>query len=172
MLATTAVGADGSTQVMGGNANLWNYGGHSVPGNATEFPDSDGVYRRMLYSFQGLETFGTAIAAHTLGTRISPKLFGGATASVPIDFAGPPGTVSFVSYKNVFLGHFPASLIRGKTVIIGATSAILQDVHQTATSGSGSGGNRWPGLRSWPTRLPPFCTESRCATPRAGSTCC
>ena len=102
-------------------------------------------YRRMLYSVQGLETFGTAIAAHTLGTRISPKLFGGATAAVPIDFAGPPGTVSFVSYKNVFLGHFPASLVRGKTVIIGATSAILQDVHQTATSGSGSSGNLMAG---------------------------
>jgi adenylate cyclase len=145
VLATTAVGADGSTQVMGGNAVLWNYGGHSVPANATEFPDSDGVYRRMQFSVQGLETFGTAIAAHTLGRPVSPKLFGGATASVPIDFAGPPNTVSFLSYKNVFLNQFPASLVRGKTVIIGATSAILQDVHQTATSGSGSRGDLMAG---------------------------
>ena len=99
----------------------------------------------MQYSVQGLETFGTSIAAHTLGRSVSPKLFGGATASVPIDFAGPPNTVPFVSYKNVFLDHFPASLVRGKTVIIGATSAILQDVHQTATSGSGRGADLMAG---------------------------
>lgn len=139
VLATTTVGPHGSTLVMGGNANLWTLGGHSVAANATEFPDTDGVYRRMQYSFQGLETFGTAIAAHTLGRPISPKLFGGATASVPIDYAGPPGTVPFLSYANVFLGHFPASLVRGKTVIIGATASILQDVHPTPMSASGSG---------------------------------
>jgi adenylate cyclase len=139
VLATTAVGPHGSTQVMGGNANLWNRGGHSVPGNASAFPDTDGVYRRMQFSFQGLQTFGAAIAAQTLGRPISPKLFGGLTASVPIDYAGPRHTVPYLSYKNVFLGDFPASMVRGKTVIIGATAPILQDVHPTPMSGSGSG---------------------------------
>ncbi len=142
VLATTAVGPHGSTQVMGGNSILWKYGGQSVPADAINFPDTDGVYRRMQYSIQGLETFGVAIAAHTLGRPVSPRLFGGATRTVPIDYAGGPGTVPYLSFKNVFFGSFKPSSVRGKTVIIGATAAILQDVHQTPTSGSGAGSGR------------------------------
>jgi adenylate cyclase len=139
VLATTQVGRHGSTLVMGGNANLWKYGGHSVPANASELVDGDGVYRRMQYSHQGLETFGASIAAHTIGRPVSPQLFGGATATVPIDYAGPPGTAPYLSYWRVFTGRFPASLVRGKTVIVGATAPILQDRHPTPNAGSMSG---------------------------------
>jgi adenylate cyclase len=137
VLATTAVGPHGSTDVLGGNANLRSFG-HAVAANATTIPDSDGVYRRMQFSFQGLETFGPAIAADMLGHPVSANLFGGATATVPIDYAGPPGTVRFISYWKIYSGDFPASLVRGKTVLIGATASIIQDVHQTATSPSSS----------------------------------
>ena len=106
VLATTAVGPHGSTSVLGGNANLRSFG-DAVAADATAVPDSDGVLRRMQFSFQGLETFGTAIAARMLGHAVSPKLFGGATATVPIDFAGPPGTVRFISYWKVYTGRLP-----------------------------------------------------------------
>lgn len=139
VLATTAVGPHGSTDIFGGNSNLWNLLGHSVAGDALEIIDTDGVFRRMQYSHQGLETFGTAIAAHTLGRPVSPKLFGGPTTPVPIDYAGPPGTVHYIPYWRVYVGKFPASLVRGKTVIIGATAAILQDRHPTPNSPSMSG---------------------------------
>jgi adenylate cyclase len=134
VLATTTVGPHGSTPILGGNAELWSLG-HSVAANATTEPDSDGVWRRMQFSFQGLETFPTAIAAETLGKPVYPKLFGGETTSVPIDYAGPPGTVPFISYWKVYTGKFPASAVRGKTVIIGATAPILQDRHATPVSG-------------------------------------
>ncbi|MDE3134446.1 MAG: CHASE2 domain-containing protein, partial [Acidobacteriota bacterium] len=136
VLATTAVGAHGSTNILGGNAILRKYGGDSVAANATEFPDTDGVYRQMRFSFQGLETFGTQIAAHTMGKKVSPELFGGATTQVPIDYAGPEGTVHFISYWKVYAGKFPASIVRGKTVIVGETAQIGNDVHPTPTSGS------------------------------------
>jgi adenylate cyclase len=139
VLATTSVGPHGSTDVLGGNSNLWSLGGHSVPANAGENIDGDGVFRRMQFSIQGLESFGAAIAAHTLGRPVSPKLFGGPTTPVPIDYAGPPGTVHYISYWQVFTGDFHASLVRGKTVIVGATATVLQDRHPTPNSPSMSG---------------------------------
>jgi adenylate cyclase len=144
VLATTLVGAHGSTSILGGNAVLRSLG-HSVAANATDLADTDGVYRRMQYSFQGLETFGTAIAAETMRKPVSPKLFGGPTTPVPIDYAGPPGTVTFIPYWKVYDGDFPSSLVRGKTVIVGVTAAILQDVHPTPTSGSGGTGKLMAG---------------------------
>jgi adenylate cyclase len=134
VLATTLVGAHGSTQIFGGNSILWNQLGHAVAADATFLVDSDGAYRRIQYSFQGLETFPTAIAARVLGRPVSPGLFGGSTQPVPIDYAGGPGTVPFLSYWKAFTGRFPAALVRGKTVIIGETASIGQDVHTTPMS--------------------------------------
>ena len=135
VLATTAVGPHGSTDIFGGNSILWNELGHAVAADATVIPDSDGAYRRMQYSYQDLETFPTAIAAHVLGRPVSPKLFGGRTRPVPIDYAGGPGTVPYLSYWRALTGRFPASLVRGRTVIIGATAAIAQDRHATPMGG-------------------------------------
>jgi adenylate cyclase len=135
VLATTAVGAHGSTDIFGGNSNLWNLLGHAVAANATVLPDSDGAFRHMQYSYQDLETFPTAVAARALGRPVSPALFGGPTVPVPIDYAGKPGTVPFLSYWRAFTGRFPASLVRGRTVIIGATAAVLQDRHTTPMGG-------------------------------------
>jgi adenylate cyclase len=136
VLATTAVGPHGTTDVFGGHASSL---GHAVAANANFVQDTDGVFRRMQYSIQGLETFPAAIAAEAIGRPVSPKLFGGATSSVPIDYAGPPGTVKFISYSQVYTGRFPASAVKGKTVIIGVTAPVEQDVHQTPTSGSQGG---------------------------------
>lgn len=139
VLATTAVGPHGSTDVLGGNANLWAFG-HSVAANATIDPDTDGIWRRMRYSYDGLEGFGAMIAAQATGSKVSPRLFGDKTTPVPIDYAGPPGTVPFLSYWRVLAGRFPSSLVRGKVVVVGVTDPILQDVHATPTSGSGAVG--------------------------------
>ena len=138
VLATTSVGAHGQTGILGGNANLWNLGGHSIPANATLVEDSDGTQRRMQFAYQGLEDFGAAIAQEAGDRNATPSLFGGQTAQQPIDYAGPPGTVKSISYSSVYTGHFSAAAVKGKIVIIGATAAILQDLHVTPTSGSGS----------------------------------
>ena len=167
VLATTSVGPHGSTEVMGGNANLWSLGGHSVPANASEIIDGDGVFRRMQYSRPGARTFGTAIAAHALGRPVSPKLFGGATTPVPIDYAGPPGTVA--------LHLLLAGLRRRCSRLPGARQDGDHRRDRLDPAGSAPDAttrHRWRERRSSPTRPRPCSTASRCATAPAGSTCC
>jgi adenylate cyclase len=55
---------------------------------------------------------------------------------VPIDYAGPPGTVPELSYWQVYENSFPAAAVRGKIVVVGASAPELQDIHSTPTSGS------------------------------------
>ncbi|MDE3131374.1 MAG: adenylate/guanylate cyclase domain-containing protein, partial [Acidobacteriota bacterium] len=137
VLATTTVGPHGSTNILGGDANLRRFG-HARAADATDVVDTDGTTRRMQYSYQGLETFGTAIAAQALGHAVPPALFGGPRTLVPIDYAGPPGSVAYIPYWKVYAGRFDPAMVRGRTVLIGATASILNDRHQTPTSGSGS----------------------------------
>jgi adenylate cyclase len=143
VLATTAVGRHGSTDVLGGNANLRSFGARA--GNATVIPDTDGVLRRMQFEYQGLDSFGVAIAQNARLRPVTASTFGGPTQLVPIDFAGPPGTVPYISYWRVYDGRFPASMVRGKIVIVGAQAATLQDLHDTATSGAAGTGNEMIG---------------------------
>jgi adenylate cyclase len=134
VLATDAVAAGGQTDVLGGNAVLRQVGARAA--NSTVITDSEGELRDMQHSYQGIDTFGVAIASNAAGHEISPKLFGGAEHRVPIDFAGPPGTVTAIPYWRVYANKFPAAQANGKIVIVGAEAARLQDLHSTPTSGS------------------------------------
>ena len=134
VLATESVAKNGTTGVLGGPPTQKQFGVH--PGDSIVVPDSQGVIRDMQQSYQGLDTFPVAIASLYAGHAIGPGLFGGASARVPIDYPGPPGTVAYLSYANVYTGRFPAAAVRGKVVIVGATAPKLQDVHSAATSGS------------------------------------
>jgi adenylate cyclase len=133
VLATTLV-KNGATEVLGGPSVLKEVG--ATAGDSTVIADSQGIYRDTQYSWQGLVTFATAIADKDRGKAVRASLFGGATKGVPIDFAGAPGTVSYIPYYEVYDGHFNPALVRGKIVIVGAEASILQDVHPTPTSGS------------------------------------
>ena len=134
VLGTTEVGVHGTSNVLGGEEVL-----HSVGARAGEtqvISDSDGSIRRLQYSVGGMKTFGVAIAEADTGRPVSPALFGGATRPVPIDFAGPAGTAPSVSYASVYHGRFPAGLFAGRIVVVGASDAALQDLHQTPTGGT------------------------------------
>lgn len=141
VLGTTEVGKGGSTDILGGNEHLQEVGAR--PAEVILPEDSDGVIRRLAYSDSGLHSFAVVSAETATGRRIPASLAKGGT--VPINFAGPPGTVNEISYWSVLRGHFPPSAVRGKIVIVGATSPILQDLHPTATSGSGV----MPGPEIW-----------------------
>ena len=134
VLATDAVAPGGQTDVLGGNAVLKQVGARAA--NSTVITDSGGVLRDMQHSYQGIDTFGVAIASNAAGHEISPTLFGGAEHRVPIDYAGPPGTVASIPYWRVYANRFPAAEVRGKIVIVGAEALRLQDLHSTPTSGS------------------------------------
>jgi adenylate cyclase len=134
VLATDAVDRTGQTGVLGGNAVLEEVGARA--GNSTVIGDSQGVIRNFQHSFQSIDTFPVAIASDWLGHPVSAKPFGGAQNPVPIDYAGPPGTVPEISYWQVYENSFPATAVRGKIVIVGAAAPELQDIHSTPTSGS------------------------------------
>lgn len=133
VLSTTDVGPHGTTDVLGGDVLLRKLGARAADTSVT--PDTDGTIRTTQYSIQGLKTFGVAVAENATGRPVHASLFGGPSHPVPVDYAGPPGTVRTISYSRVYDGRFPAGMFADKIVIVGATSsAIIQDVHETPTS--------------------------------------
>ena len=141
VLATVVVGKGGSTATLGGNEHIRGLGSRAAEAILPE--DSDGVTRRFAYSYSGLRSFPVVAVEVATGHAITTTKFGGGTQ--PIDFAGPPGTVNEIPYSKVLTGNFSSTAVRGKIVILGATAPILQDLHPTATSGSGV----MPGPEIW-----------------------
>jgi adenylate cyclase len=131
VLSSTEVSANGKTNVFGGHASA--VGARAANGNYV--PDTDGVIRRFPYEIDGLETFPLVAAERALGHPIDPSSL--PDKRVWIDFAGPPGAISFISFSHVLSGKFDHKAVRGRVVVVGATAPTLQDVHPTATSGGG-----------------------------------
>jgi CHASE2 domain-containing sensor protein len=133
VLSTTDVGPHGSTNILGGDAVVRSLGARA--GDTSVFPDSDGTIRNTQYAVLGLKTFGVAVAEAATGRPVPVARFGGPRAQVPIDYAGPPGTVTAVPYWRVYAGRFLPATFAGKIVIVGASSASLGDNHEAPTSG-------------------------------------
>jgi CHASE2 domain-containing sensor protein/predicted Ser/Thr protein kinase len=133
VLSTTTVGPGGTTNVLGGDKLLRELGARA--GNASVVPDSDGTIRTTQYEIGGLETFGVVTAEVATGRPVRASRFGGPRRRVPIDYAGPPGTIRTISYSRVLDGRFPRDAVAGNTVIVGATAPSLQDLHETPGSG-------------------------------------
>jgi adenylate cyclase len=132
VLAAAEVGAGGQTRVLGGGDLPAKLGARVAEVLLTV--DSDGAVRRFAHSYNGLPSFAVAVAETASGRHVSASSFEDGT--LPIDYAGPPGTIRAISFSRVLRGRFAPSLFRGKTVIVGASAPILQDVHSTATTGS------------------------------------
>ena len=129
VLATTEVNASGQTDVLGGEEALKQ--AHTVAAAANLPAESGGVIRRYPYALLGLKGFAVA-TSEAAGTPV--RLSGFSDDRALIDFRGPPGTVRTVSYADVLDGRVNPQVFRGKIVVVGATSATLQDVHQTSTT--------------------------------------
>jgi adenylate cyclase len=133
VLGTSEVGPGGSTNVLGGDANLQQVGA-SV--GDTQLPnDRYAVLRRMPYSVLGLKSLALVTAEKALHRSIRRSELGGNTAW--IDYAGPPGTIRAVPFWRVLRGKFALGTFRDKVVVVGASASSLQDLHATPTSGSG-----------------------------------
>ncbi len=142
VLATVNVGAGGATPIFGGSSQLLREIG-ARPAEVRLTLDSDGTVRRFAREYNGLASFPVAAAEVMKGGRIPASTFEHGT--LPIDFAGPPGSFSAISFARVMRGDFPAGELEGKLVIVGASSPILQDVHATATTGA----QTMPGPEIW-----------------------
>jgi putative nucleotidyltransferase with HDIG domain len=128
VLAATETDAHGRVNIFGGEANV--RAAHAVTGMA-QFPTSTGgIISRIESARSGHATLAVA-AAESLGHHVDPAAFpeGGAW----IDFRGGPGTIPAYHFSDVRNHKLPASAVRGKVVVVGATSPTQQDVHPTPT---------------------------------------
>jgi HD-GYP domain-containing protein (c-di-GMP phosphodiesterase class II) len=157
-LATTETDGHGHSDVLGGDANLALV--HSRAAASVLPVDQGGVIDRVPYELDGLPTAAVVVAKRRQGHTPSPSLFGAGGAY--IDYQGPPGTFPTLSFADVLRGHFSPGAVRGKVVVIGATSPTLQDLHATPVasdelmSGAEIQANAiWTVLHGIPLRSPP-----------------
>ncbi|HEY5319212.1 MAG TPA: CHASE2 domain-containing protein, partial [Solirubrobacteraceae bacterium] len=146
VLANDEPSSSGQIQEFGANGNklLSEVGATAADG---AFPnDPDGVIRRLPLSVSHLVGLDVATADVVRGRRIHVP--SGNTAW--IDYYGPPGTIPTVPFWEVYTGkvnfyevhgrRVPISrrlrpdFFRNKIVVVGATAATLQDLHETSVS--------------------------------------
>ena len=128
VLAAAATSNTGATDVLGGLP-----GGFLV-GSADFAAGSDALIRRVPEKVEGLQSFAAA-AARSAGlpaARVRSLFDNG---SQWIDFAGPDHPPVEYSFADVLRPGFPASKVRGRIVVIGATDPALQDVHRVGSWG-------------------------------------
>jgi adenylate cyclase len=123
VFSTTEVNGKGEPNFLGGQAGI-RYARASV-GNGNFDNDPGGVIRRVPYEVDGLKTFSVVTVERATGQTVHP--FSGDRKL--IDFVGPVGTISSISYSKVYNGNFPQGYFRGKIVVVGAWASSLQDVH-------------------------------------------
>jgi len=132
VLSTTEVD-HGKSRIFGGEEVVHAIGARAA--NTNIEPDPGGTFRKMSYEVDGLVSFAVATAEAATGTPIEPDELEG-DGRAWIDFRGPPNTFRQVSYSQVLRGQVPASVFRGKTVVVGTSAPSLQDVHPTSTTGN------------------------------------
>jgi adenylate cyclase len=133
VLATDAANPkNGQTKIFGGGSILEQI--HASAGDSLFPPDADGKIRRMYYQQDHLKTLSVVAVERYTGRPVAASDFPGDHAW--IDFVGPPLTVPYEPYWKVEQGHLPASIFKGKIVVVGAFDPSLQDVHFTSTSGA------------------------------------
>ncbi len=119
VLATGESDGDGRTKVLGGEGNLRRIGAFAGAANLPAGPG--GVIRRYDQEVEGLPT---------MTSRVVPEARGGL-----IDFAGPAGTIPTYAFVDLLDGRVPASALRGRVVVVGASAPTLQDIHPTSAGG-------------------------------------
>ena len=132
VLSTTETDKHGHSRIFGGEEVVHQIGAHA--GNTVVPVESGGTTRQMYYEYGGLVSFGVAAAEASTGRQISADEFE-SDGKAWVDYRGPPETFRNVPFSRVLRGKVPASVFRGKTVVIGATSPSLQDLHATSTTG-------------------------------------
>lgn len=132
VLSTTETNKRGESRIFGGEEVVHELGARA--GDTVVPVESGGTTRKMYYEFGGLTSFAVAAAEATTGERISPSQFE-SDGKAWIDYRGGPDTFRNVPFSRVLRGKVPASVFRGKTVVIGATAPSLQDLHATSTTG-------------------------------------
>jgi len=129
-LVTEEVDRSGRTGVLGGEAVLGQVGARAAHGGYE--PDAGGIWRRYQGEIDGLETLAVAAVEQRSGEQVDLGGFGGDGAY--IDYAGPPRTLDTYPFTDVLDDRVGRDQLAGRTVVVGATAPVLQDVHAVPTS--------------------------------------
>jgi adenylate cyclase len=133
VLATTEVNRRGGSNIFGGEPVLKQIGARSA--NTVLDPDTGGVLRRVSYEVDRMKSFAIAVGEVATGETVQRSdLPDPESGEFWVDYAGPPGTVPSYSFSRVLDGTVPASELRDRIVVIGASAPRLQDLHQTPYS--------------------------------------
>jgi signal transduction histidine kinase len=124
ILMATATGRRGSNDVLGG-ASAQRYARVQVASALIRIY-SGGTFRRFDLYDGGLPTLPVRVA-QDLDPGFSASSLG--RSPVWIDYAGGPGTFRIVSLVSLLRDQVPASVFRGRIVILGATALTTGDIH-------------------------------------------
>ena len=131
LLATSESDGHGHTNVLGGDENLREVNSRAAASDLSN--DGGGAVTRFPRAVNGLETLAVAAAKRAGAPSLHADRF--ADGGALIDYRGPAGTIPSVSFSDVLEGRFPADLVRGRVVVVGASAPTLRDVHATPVGG-------------------------------------
>ncbi len=131
VLGTGEVGLNGEPNILFSDERLRK--ARAGVGSVNFSIASDTAFRRLPYEIDGLRAFAVVVAEKALGRPVGREGFGDDGAW--IDYHGPPGTVVTTPFSELLDGRTPPSAFRGRVVVVGATAAVLQDVHSTSVGG-------------------------------------
>jgi CHASE2 domain-containing sensor protein len=130
VLATSESDGRGGTNVLGGDENLERVGARAAASDLLN--DRTGAISGFQREVAGLESLAV-VTAERVGRPVPAHAFDDASAL--IDYRGPPGTITTVSFSDVVRGEFPPAAVRGRVVVVGASAPTLRDVHPTPVGG-------------------------------------
>jgi len=132
VLAAIETDEDGRTAVLGG-AEAQRAVGARV-GHAGIALDGDGVLRRISAERSNLTSFAVATAERATGRRTDRSRFDDDGEAL-VDWVGGERAIPTYSFVAVMKGEVPASRLRGRIVVVGATAPSLKDVQSTPMDG-------------------------------------
>ncbi|MBI1846615.1 MAG: CHASE2 domain-containing protein, partial [Candidatus Rokubacteria bacterium] len=106
----------------------------AAPVNVSEFVDDDGRLRHaaIRYTMAGQRVLSWDLELYNLAKRAGlPAAPLPRANEIVINFRGGPRTFPWIPYHRVVNGGVDPEEIRGKIVLVGATSVVLQDVFST-----------------------------------------
>ncbi|CAB4962316.1 unannotated protein [freshwater metagenome] len=132
VLAGFATDDRGRTAILGGEEVQRAVGARV--GHVGVLIDGDGVLRRFPDRTARLTSFPVAVAEHATGRRVDRTPFA-SDGDALVDWVGGERAVPTYSFADVLDGRVPASRLRGRIVVVGATAPSLKDVRSTPMDG-------------------------------------
>jgi len=132
VLATSQIGPQGQTGILGGNARLAAI--RAVPASSNLISDA-GVIDRFPFDTGHLDSLAVVGVQNATGRAVAPRAFSTDSGAL-IDYRGGAGAFPTYSFSDVLNGTVKPAALRGQIVVVGVTDPSLHDVYATPTTGN------------------------------------